>query len=76
VDEGCKAASILFGTGFVVAIAVVSLWSRLVRAWLWAIAAMATSAIVLGVVSNLTGGIVGAAIAGPGLGGIKFVGRC
>jgi GPH family glycoside/pentoside/hexuronide:cation symporter len=74
---GPRAPSILFGTCFVVAIAVVSLWSRLVRArgikrtWLWAIAVMATSAIVFGAVPNLTGGIVGAAIAGLGLGGVK-----
>jgi GPH family glycoside/pentoside/hexuronide:cation symporter len=74
---GPQAPSILFGTCFVVAIAVVSLWSRLVRArgikrtWLWAIAVMATSAVVLGVVPNLTGGIAGAAVAGLGLGGVK-----
>jgi GPH family glycoside/pentoside/hexuronide:cation symporter len=74
---GPRAPSLLFGTCFVVAIAVVSLWSRLVRAWgvkrtwLWAIAVMATSAVVLGVVPNLAGGIAGAAVAGLGLGGVK-----
>jgi len=74
---GPRAPSILFGTCFVVAIGVVSLWSRLVRewgikrTWLWAIGVMALSAIVLGVVPNLTGGILGAAIAGLGLGGVK-----
>jgi len=77
LSAGPQAPSILFGTAFVVAIAVVSLWSWLVRAWgikrtwLSAIAAMAASAIGLGVASNLTGGIVGAAIAGLGLGGFK-----
>jgi len=74
---GPQAPSILFGACFVVAIGVVSLWSRLVRAWgikrtwLWAIGVMALSAIVLGVVPNLIGGILGAAIAGLGLGGVK-----
>jgi GPH family glycoside/pentoside/hexuronide:cation symporter len=74
---GPRAPSILFGTCFVVAIAVVSFWSKLVRewgikrTWLWAIAVMATSAVVLGVVPNLAGGIAGAAVAGLGLGGVK-----
>ena len=72
-----QAPALIFGTVFVVAIASVSLWSKLIRkwgikrTWLWAIAVMATSAIVLGVVPNLTGGIVGAAVAGLGLGGVK-----
>jgi GPH family glycoside/pentoside/hexuronide:cation symporter len=72
-----QAPSILFGTCFVVAIAVVSLWSRfvrewgIVRTWLWAIGVMALSAIVIGVAPNLAIGIVGAAIAGIGLGGVK-----
>jgi Na+/melibiose symporter-like transporter len=49
-----QAPSILFGTVFIVAIAAVSFWSRLVRrwgikrTWLWAIGVMALSAIVLG----------------------------
>ena len=74
---GPRAPSILFGTCFVVAIGVVSLWSKLVRewgikrTWLWAIGVMALSAIVLGVVPTLIGGILGAAIAGLGLGGVK-----
>jgi len=74
---GPQAPSILFGTCFVVAIGVVSFWSKLVRewgikrTWLWAIGVMALSAIVLGVVPNLIGGILGAGIAGLGLGGVK-----
>ena len=72
-----QAPSILFGACFVVAIASVSLWSKLVRrwgvkrAWLWAIGVMAVSAVGLGIAPNLTGGILGAAIAGLGLGGVK-----
>lgn len=55
----------------------VSFWSRLVRewgiklTWLWAIGVMALSAVVLGLAPNLTVRILGAAIAGMGLGGVK-----
>jgi len=72
-----QAPSLIFATVFVVAIATVSLWSRLVRrwgikrTWLWAIGVMALSAVVLGLAPNLPGAIVGAAIAGIGLGGVK-----
>jgi GPH family glycoside/pentoside/hexuronide:cation symporter len=74
---GPRAPSILFGTCFVVAIGVVSLWSKLVRewgikrTWLWAIGVMILSAAVLGLASNLAAGVLGAAVAGVGLGGVK-----
>ena len=72
-----QAPSILFGTVFVVAITVVSFWSKLVRewgikrTWLWAIGVMVLSAVVLGLAPNLAIGVVGAAVAGMGLGGVK-----
>jgi GPH family glycoside/pentoside/hexuronide:cation symporter len=72
-----QAPSIIFGTVFVVAIAVVSFWSKLVRqwgikrTWLWAIGVMALSALMLGMASNLAGGVLAAAVAGVGLGGVK-----
>ena len=72
-----QAPSFIFATVFVVAILAVSLWSRLLRrwgvkrTWLWAVAVMLSSSVVLGLASNLVVGLVGAAIAGAGLGGIK-----
>jgi GPH family glycoside/pentoside/hexuronide:cation symporter len=72
-----QAPSIIFATVFVVAILAVSLWSRLLRrwgvkrTWLWAVAVMLSSATVMGLASNLVIGVLGAAIAGAGLGGIK-----
>jgi GPH family glycoside/pentoside/hexuronide:cation symporter len=72
-----QAPSLIFATVFIIAILSVSLWSKLVRdwgikrTWLWAIGVMILSAGVLGLASNLAVGIVGAAVAGVGLGGIK-----
>jgi GPH family glycoside/pentoside/hexuronide:cation symporter len=72
-----QAPSIIFATVFIVAILAVSLWGRLLRrwgvkkTWLWAVAVMLSSAVVLGLASNLVIGVLGAAIAGAGLGGIK-----
>jgi GPH family glycoside/pentoside/hexuronide:cation symporter len=72
-----QAPSIIFATVFVVAILVVSFWSRLIpkrgvkRTWLWAVGVMALSAVVLGLAPNLVVGVIGAAIAGAGLAGIK-----
>jgi GPH family glycoside/pentoside/hexuronide:cation symporter len=72
-----QAPSLIFGTVFVVAILAVSLWGRLIRrwgikhTWLWAIGVMITSAIVLGLAPNLVVALIGAAIAGAGLGGSK-----
>jgi GPH family glycoside/pentoside/hexuronide:cation symporter len=72
-----QAPSLIFGTAFVVAILTVSTWGKWVRehgitrTYLWAIGVMALSAVVLGVAPNMTGAMVGAAIAGIGLGGVK-----
>jgi GPH family glycoside/pentoside/hexuronide:cation symporter len=72
-----QAPSIIFATVFVVAILVVSFWSRLIPkrgvkwTWLWAVGVMALSAVVLGLAPNLVVGVIGAAIAGAGLAGIK-----
>ena len=77
LGAGPQAPSLIFGTVFIVAILAVSLWSKLIRrwgvkrTWVWAIAVMAVSAVVLGLSSNLAGGVAGAAVAGVGLGGIK-----
>jgi GPH family glycoside/pentoside/hexuronide:cation symporter len=70
-----QAPSIIFAAVFLVAIASVSIWSRLVRrwgtkqTWLWAIGIFILSAIVLAFASNLVVGVIGAALAGVGLGG-------
>jgi GPH family glycoside/pentoside/hexuronide:cation symporter len=77
LGAGPRAPSLVFATVFVVAIASVALWNRNVRAlgvkrtWLWAVAVMLASALVLGLAPNLVVGLVGAALAGFGLGGIK-----
>lgn len=67
----------IFGTVFVTAIAVVSFWGKLVqrlgikRAWLLALGVMALSAVVIGLAPGLVVAIVGAAVAGAGLSGVK-----
>jgi GPH family glycoside/pentoside/hexuronide:cation symporter len=72
-----QAPSIIFATVFIIAIFSVTMWSRLLRArgvkrtWLWAVAVMLCSAIVLGLATNLVVGVLGAAVAGVGLGGVK-----
>jgi GPH family glycoside/pentoside/hexuronide:cation symporter len=77
LGAGPQAPSIVFATVFVVAIASVLLWNRWVRTmgvkrtWLWAVAVMLSSAVALGLASNLLVGLIGAALAGIGLGGIK-----
>lgn len=74
---GPEAPSLIFATVFIIAILSVSLWGKLVRdwgikrTWLWAIGVMTLSAAVLGLASNLVFGVIGAALAGVGLGGIK-----
>jgi GPH family glycoside/pentoside/hexuronide:cation symporter len=70
-----QVTSLIFATVFIVAILSVSIWGRLIRlqgikrAWLWSVGAMAASAIILGLASNLVLGAIGAAVAGAGLGG-------
>ena len=77
LDAGPRAPSLVFATVFIVAIASVWMWNRWVRAmgvkrtWLWAVAIMLSSTAALGLAGNLTMGLVGAALAGIGLGGIK-----
>jgi len=72
-----RATSLIFVTVFVVAILSVSMWGRFVRilgikrSWLWSVGVMAASAIIVGLASNLVLGVVGAAVAGVGLGGVK-----
>jgi GPH family glycoside/pentoside/hexuronide:cation symporter len=72
-----QATSFIFAIVFVVAILSVSVWGRLVRiigikrSWLWTVAVMGSSAIILGLASNLVVGAIGAAVAGASLGGIK-----
>ena len=71
------APALIFGTVFITAILVVSGWSGLIRrigikrTWIWALGVMILSAITLGFATNLFIGVVGAAIAGAGLGGVK-----
>jgi glycoside/pentoside/hexuronide:cation symporter, GPH family len=70
-----QVTSLIFATVFIVAILSVSIWGRFVRthgikrAWLWSVGAMAASAIILGLASNVVLGAIGAAVAGAGLGG-------
>jgi GPH family glycoside/pentoside/hexuronide:cation symporter len=77
LGAGPQAPAFIFAAVFIVAILSVSLWSRLVRrwgtkrTWLWAIGLMILSAVVIGLASNLVIGVIGAAIAGAGLGGVK-----
>jgi GPH family glycoside/pentoside/hexuronide:cation symporter len=72
-----QVTSLIFTIVFVVAILSVSVWGKLLRtlgikrSWLWSIAMMAASAIILGLASNLVLGAIGAAVAGVGLGGVK-----
>jgi GPH family glycoside/pentoside/hexuronide:cation symporter len=72
-----QTTSLIFAIVFILAILSVSIWGRLVRklgikrTWLWSVGAMAASAILLGLATNLVLGAIGAAVAGAGLGGIK-----
>jgi GPH family glycoside/pentoside/hexuronide:cation symporter len=72
-----QTTSLIFASVFVVAILTVSLWSRLIRyqgvksAWYLAIGTLALSAVVLGLAPSILVGVIGAAIAGVGLAGIK-----
>jgi GPH family glycoside/pentoside/hexuronide:cation symporter len=72
-----ETTSLIFATVFIVAILAVSLWSRLMRrwgvkrTWMWSIVVLALSAIILGLAHNLILGVIGAAVAGAGLAGIK-----
>jgi GPH family glycoside/pentoside/hexuronide:cation symporter len=77
LQAGPQSPSLVFATVFLVAIASVTLWTRWVRAlgvkrsWLWAVGVMLASAVGLGLSTRLWVGLIGAALAGFGLGGIK-----
>jgi GPH family glycoside/pentoside/hexuronide:cation symporter len=77
ISASPQTPALIFGIVFVVAIASVSIWSRVIRnlglkkSWLWAIGVMGSSAVVIGMASNLFIGVIGAALAGAGLGGAK-----
>jgi GPH family glycoside/pentoside/hexuronide:cation symporter len=77
LQAGPQSPSLVFATVFIVAILSVTLWTQWVRAtdvkraWLWAVGMMLASAVALGLAPNLWMGLVGAALAGFGLGGVK-----
>ncbi len=77
INASPQTPALIFGIVFIVAIASVSIWSRIVRhlglkeSWLWAIGVMGSSAVVIGMASNLLVGVIGAVLAGAGLGGAK-----
>jgi len=77
LGAGPTAPTLIFGAVFIIAILFVSLWGKLVRSWgvkrtwLWAIGVMIGSDFILGLASNLALAVIGAAIAGAALGGIK-----
>jgi GPH family glycoside/pentoside/hexuronide:cation symporter len=72
-----QVTSLIFAIVFVTAILSVPIWSRFVRilgikrSWLWTVAVMSASAIIIGLASNLVVGAIGAAVAGASLGGMK-----
>ena len=77
LHAGPQAPALIFAAVFVVAILSVSAWSRLVRrvgtkrVWLWGIGITLFATVVSGLAPNLAVGVVTAAIAGLGLGGVK-----
>jgi GPH family glycoside/pentoside/hexuronide:cation symporter len=77
LHAGPRAPSLVFATVFLVAIVSVWVWNRSIRAlgvkrtWMWAVAVMLCSALALGLAPNLAVGLIGAALAGLGLGGVK-----
>jgi GPH family glycoside/pentoside/hexuronide:cation symporter len=72
-----QVTSLIFAIVFITAILSVPIWGRFVRilgikrTWLWTVALMSTSAIIIGLASNLVVGAIGAAFAGASLGGLK-----
>jgi len=81
LGASAQGTSLIFATVFVVAILSVSIWGRFVRisgikrTWLWSVGVMAASAIIVGLASNLILGVIGAVVAGAGLGGNKVCGE-
>jgi GPH family glycoside/pentoside/hexuronide:cation symporter len=72
-----QVTSLIFAIVFTTAILSVPIWGRFVRilgikrSWLWTVAVMSASAIIIGLASNVVLGAVGAAVAGASLGGLK-----
>ena len=72
-----QATSLIFAVVFITAILSVPIWGRVLpilgmkRTWLWTVAMMGASAIIIGLASNLVTGAIGAAVAGASLGGLK-----
>jgi len=72
-----QVTSLIFAIVFITAILSVPIWGRFVgmlgikRSWLWTVAVMSASAIIIGLASNLVLGAIGAAVAGASLGGLK-----
>ncbi len=72
-----QVTSLIFAIVFITAILSVPIWGRVLpvlgmrRTWLWTVAVMGASAIILGLASNLFIGAIGAAVAGASLGGLK-----
>ena len=73
-----QVTSLIFAIVFITAILSVPIWGRLVRilgikrTWLWTVALMSASAIIIGLASILVVGAIGAAVAGASLGGLKI----
>jgi GPH family glycoside/pentoside/hexuronide:cation symporter len=73
-----QVTSLIFAIVFITAILSVPIWGRFVRilgikrTWLWTVAVMSASAIIIGLATNLVLGAIGAAVAGASLGGIKI----
>jgi GPH family glycoside/pentoside/hexuronide:cation symporter len=78
LQAGPQVTSLIFAVVFITAILSVPIWGRLVRnlglkrTWLWTVAAMSASAMIIGLASNLVLGAIGAAVAGASLGGMKI----
>jgi GPH family glycoside/pentoside/hexuronide:cation symporter len=72
-----QVTSLIFAIVFITAILSVPIWGRVLpilgmkRTWLWTVAVMGASAIIMGLASNLSIGAIGAAVAGASLGGLK-----
>jgi GPH family glycoside/pentoside/hexuronide:cation symporter len=72
-----QVTSLIFATVFIVAILSVSIWGRFVhvlgirRCWLLSVSLMASSAMILGIASNMILGAIGAALVGASMGGIR-----
>ena len=72
-----QVTSLIFAIVFITAILSIPIWGRFVRilgikrAWLWTVAVMSASAMIIGLASNLVLGAMGAAVAGASLGGLK-----